>query len=94
MLKTVLSFSGVHVDTKSDLFKVFIDLWDGRLKDILKSVEGMDIDLPAMADVPKKALENPYVFLKFWEKRFNKGGEEYRRKMAKVAARLINDLDN
>ena len=38
--------------------------------------------------VPQSAMKDPYVFFKFFEKRFHKKAERFKRKMYRVASLL------
>lgn len=82
-----------NIENKVDLLKHFIKKWDEEIKEYAEWSEKNDRPIPTMASVPKKAKEDPMVFLKFWEKRFHKKGEEYRRKLLRVGQLLLNDIN-
>jgi hypothetical protein len=87
MLATVQNnISGV---SDEDKLKKLTREWNDLLLTIINHYEeefGRDI---SMKEVPKKALEDPYHFFKFWEKRFHKNAEDYRRKLMRVASLLV-----
>jgi len=83
-----------HIKNKEELLKYFIEKWDSEIKDFSEWSKENDRPIPTMASVPKSALKDPMVFLKFWENRFHKKAEEYRRKLLRVGQYLFNEINN
>lgn len=82
-----------NIRDKKDLLKYYIKMWDKDIQKYVEKTREMDRATPIMDAVPKKALEDPMVFLKFWENRFHKKGEEYRRKLLRAGQLLLNDIN-
>jgi len=87
-----LAKKGVDVRSKNRALKSLIDLWDKTLQIGVKELGKMGVDIP-MDKVPKKAKEDPYVFFKFFEDRFHKKSEKWKRKLYRIAS-LILDKNN
>jgi len=72
------------------MLKALIDRWDttiSQFEDIFDDEEGGKYEnLPKMEPVPEYAKQDPIKFFKFFEKRFHKRGEEFKRKIHKLAA--------
>jgi hypothetical protein len=47
-----------------------------------------------MEKVPQKAKEDPYMFFKFFEDRFHKKAENWKRKMYKIGALILQEKNN
>jgi hypothetical protein len=80
--------------SKEDILKFYIKQWDEEIADYAEYTKHVGRPASIMSSVPKRALEDPRVFLKFWEDRFHKKGEQYRRKLLKVGQLLFNDINN
>lgn len=83
------------VDTSSDekAIKSLINLWDQILSMGVDAIQDMGVNI-TMDKVPQKAKEDPYVFFKFFEDRFHKKAETWKRKMYKVGALVLQEKGN
>jgi hypothetical protein len=70
--------------------KVLIKIWDGILQLGVQAMKEKGVNIE-MEDVPQKAKENPYIFFKFFEKRFHKKAKIWKRKMYKVGSLILNE---
>lgn len=75
--------------SKEKVLKDLIRIWQLILNDVRDFYKEKGIDYN-MEDVPEKAMKNPYNFFKFWEKRFHKNAENYKRKLLRLGSLLIN----
>lgn len=85
----MLQKRGVNVSSKEDALKSLINIWDSLLQagnQQIKSNTGIDFN---MLPVPPKAKEDPYLFFKFFEDRFHKKAEKWKRKLYRVGSLLI-----
>ena len=83
-----------NVSSEEETMKSLILLWDVILSRGLEFIEqdkGIKI---TMDDVPKKAKEDPYVFFKFFEKRFHKKAETFKRKLYRLASLVIQNEED
>jgi hypothetical protein len=83
-----------NLESKEDILRFYIKQWDEEIKDYTEWTKESGRSISIMDSVPKTALDDPMVFLKFWENRFHKKGEEYRRKLLRVGQLLLNDINN
>jgi len=82
---------GINLSSKEDAIKSLINLWDKTLKignEGIKRRHGIDFN---MLPVPEKAKKNPYLFFKFFEKRFHKKAENWKRKLYRIGSLLIQN---
>jgi len=73
---------------KSDVVKILIELWENNLdeiNDIFKYEYGENV---RMEQLPSKVYKDPLTFFKFFENRFKKSGEDYRRKILRVVNKV------
>ena len=86
-----LQARGIDVSSKEEAIKSLINLWDETLRignEGIKSNYGIDFN---MLPVPESAKSNPYLFFKFFEKRFHKKAEKWKRKLYRIASLLIEE---
>lgn len=81
---------GVDTGSKEESIKSLINLWDEILSMGVKSMNKMGVKL-TMDKVPQKAKEDPYVFFKFFEDRFHKKAETWKRKMYRIGALILQE---
>jgi hypothetical protein len=81
---------GVETDSSEKALKSLINLWDIILEKGVEAMSSMGADIK-MSNVPQKAKEDPYVFFKFFEDRFHKKAEKWRRKMYKVGSLILQE---
>jgi len=84
---------GVDVGSDEKAIKSLINLWDEVLSKGVEAMNKMGVNL-TMEKVPKKAKEDPYVFFKFFEDRFHKKAETWKRKMYKVGSLILQEKDD
>ena len=78
---------------KGEAMKHLSDVWDKTLQKLNVDITNMLGDMykgKFMDKVPASAKENPEKFFKFFEKRFHKKGEDFRRKALRLSSLLIN----
>ena len=88
--KTELMSRGVNVKSKEKMLKSLIDLWDKALTIGNLGMEQMGLDV-TMDSVPKKAKESPLKFFKFFENRFHKKAEKWKKKLYKIGALVLQE---
>jgi hypothetical protein len=81
---------GVDISSKEEAIKSLINLWDEILTMGVGAMNKMGTNL-TMDKVPQKAKEDPYVFFKFFENRFHKKAETWKRKMYKVGSLILQE---
>lgn len=89
--KTGMSARGVDLSSEENAIKSLIDLWDKTLKignEGIKKRFGVNFN---MLPVPDSAKKDPYLFFKFFEKRFHRKAEKWKRKLYRIASLLIED---
>lgn len=76
--------------SSEETLKNAIRAWDGTLSVFVSVMKkrGIDVNMDA---VPQKAKENPYYFFKFFEKRFHKKAEKFKRKLYKLASIVVTE---
>jgi hypothetical protein len=74
---------------KEQIIKDMVRIWQLVLDNVRAELQRGGMDLDNMEDVPKSAMKNPYNFFKFWEKRFHKNAENYRRKLLRIGSLLV-----
>ena len=67
-----------------------IDGWNGVLQSINKDLSKMGYTGKLMDVVPPKAMEDPKFFFKFFEKRFHRKAEKFKKKLLRISSLLIN----
>lgn len=90
MRDTQLKSMGVDTSSKDSAIKSLINLWDTVLENGVKGIQSVGVDI-SMDKVPQKAKEDPYVFFKFFEKRFHKKAETWKKKMYRVGALILQE---
>ena len=87
-IKTNLKKRGLDVSSNDNMLKSIIKLWDILLQagnERLKQDIGVDFN---MLPVPDSAKKDPYLFFKFFEKRFHKKAEKWEKKLYRIASLL------
>jgi len=82
---------GLDVLDKNQTLKDLINLWDDVLQignEHVKNAIGIDFD---MLPVPESARENPFLFFKFFEKRFHKKAKKWKKKLYRLASLLVKE---
>lgn len=86
--KQSLTKMGVDVSSKEEVIKSLIVLWDKILRigtESIKLRHGIDFN---MLPIPENVKKNPYLFFKFFEKRFHKKAEKWKRKLYRISSLL------
>lgn len=84
---------GVDIESKEAAIKSLINLWDQILSVGVKAMGNIGVNI-TMEKVPQKAKEDPYMFFKFFEGRFHKKAETWKRKMYKIGALILQEKNN
>jgi hypothetical protein len=84
---------GVDIGSKEAAIKSLINLWDQILSVGVQAMGNMGVNI-TMEKVPQKAKEDPYMFFKFFEDRFHKKAENWKRKMYKIGALILQEKNN
>lgn len=84
---------GVDIESKEAAIKSLINLWDQILSVGVKAMGNIGVNI-TMEKVPQKAKEDPYMFFKFFEDRFHKKAETWKRKMYKIGALILQEKNN
>ena len=90
MRDTHFKSMGVDTSSKDSAIKSLINLWDTVLEMGVKGIQSVGVDI-SMDKVPQKAKEDPYVFFKFFEKRFHKKAETWKKKMYRIGALILQE---
>jgi hypothetical protein len=72
------------------MLKSLIDLWDKALTIGNLGMKQMGLDV-TMDSVPKSAKESPLKFFKFFEKRFHKKAEKWKKKLYKLGSLILQE---
>lgn len=89
--KPSLKDRGIDTSSEENAIKSLIGLWDKILKlgnETIKEKHGIDFN---MLPVPDKAKKDPYLFFKFFEKRFHNKAKKWKRKLYRIGSLLIED---
>lgn len=84
---------GIDTSSKEDMLKSMVQLWDTLLQvgnEHIKQETGVDFD---MLPVPDSAKKDPYLFFKFFEKRFHKKAEKWEKKLYRIWALLLQEKE-
>ena len=81
---------GVDIGSKEATIKSLINLWDQILSVGVQAMGNMGVNI-TMEKVPQKAKEDPYMFFKFFEDRFHKKAENWKRKLYRIGSLLIQN---
>lgn len=92
MNKANLASKGVDTRSKERALKSLVDLWDQALQIGNKGLKQMGIDVN-MEKVPQNVKKDPIKFFKFFEKRFHKKAEKWKRKLYRVGALLLQEKE-
>jgi|688.fasta_scaffold22209_18 hypothetical protein len=84
---------GVDTSSKEEAIKSLIDLWDNILSVGVRAMGNMGANI-TMDNVPQKAKEDPYVFFKFFENRFHKKAETWKKKMYRIGALILQEKND
>jgi hypothetical protein len=79
--------------SNEEWFNKLINRWDDMIQDAQKKITDMGIDVPIMEKVPQRAKNNPKDFFRFFEKRFHKKAEQYRRKLTRVVTLVLQEAE-
>ena len=90
MQKVDLASKGVDPRSEEDALKSLIGLWDKTLDIGNVGMKQMGMDI-TMDNVPKSAKESPLKFFKFFEKRFHKKADKWKRKLYRVGSLLLQE---
>lgn len=86
-----LEIRGVDPNNREDVLKHLMELWDSMLGYGSKEMERrMGISFKNLK-LPQHIMENPYLFFKFFEKRFHKRAEKWKRKIYRIGSLLLQD---
>jgi hypothetical protein len=86
-----LKQKGIDISNSEETIKSLIKLWDKLLQTgntQIKNETGIDFN---MLPVPQSAKEDPYLFFKFFEKRFHKKASSWKRKLYRIGSLLIQN---
>ena len=81
---------GVDVSSKDATIKSLINLWDIILGMGVDQIQSLGVNI-SMSKVPQKAKEDPYVFFKFFEKRFHKKAQVWKKKMYRIGSLILQE---
>jgi hypothetical protein len=84
-----LKSMGINIDSNEEALKSLIVLWNRFIKILSQDLELKGFDFK-MTEVPEKALKDPKLFFKFFEDRFKKKADKWKRKIYRVGSLLIN----
>tara|TARA_R110000868_G_scaffold160334_1_gene389769 strand:- start:1375 stop:3216 length:1842 start_codon:yes stop_codon:yes gene_type:complete len=90
--KINLERNGVNQESEEEALKSLIDLWDKTLDVGNKGMKSLGVGV-TMDNVPKSAKENPLKFFKFFEKRFHKKAEKWKKKLYRVGSLLLQEKE-
>lgn len=90
MQKANLTSKGVNPSSEDEALKSLIDLWDKTLDVGNKGMESLGVGI-TMDKVPKSAKESPLKFFKFFEKRFHKKADKWKRKLYKIGSLILQE---
>lgn len=85
-----LKSMGVNPSTEETAMKSLIELWDTILQTGSQAMEKLHGVKVPMDKVPQSAKDNPYLFFKFFEKRFHKNAASFKKKLYRIASLLVN----
>jgi hypothetical protein len=91
---TKLKNRGIDISSEENAIKSLINMWDTMLRmagEHIKNETGVDFN---MLPVPESAKKDPYLFFKFFEKRFHKKAKTWKKKLYRLASLLIQDGEN
>ena len=92
MNKAELASKGINTRNKEEMLKSLIELWDISLIIGNKGLKQMGMDVN-MEKVPQSVKKNPIKFFKFFEKRFHKKAENWKRKLYRIGTLLLQDKE-
>lgn len=88
--KVMLQKQKIDVENEESALKSMIDLWDNMLDIGNKLMKQQNIGI-TMDNVPKSAKEDPMKFFKFFEKRFHKKAEKWKRKLYRIGSLILQE---
>ena len=90
--KQMLKNQGINVGSEESALKSMIELWDKMLNigNELMKQENVGI---TMDNVPKSVKEDPIKFFKFFEKRFRKKAEKWKRKLYRIGSLILQEKE-
>lgn len=90
--KAKLAKQGINVKSEEEALKSLIDLWDKMLDIGNKAMKQGNMEI-TMDNVPNSAKEDPMKFFKFFEKRFHKKAEKWKRKLYRIGALVLQEKE-
>lgn len=93
-MRAMMTGQTIPDDDKFEVMKHLINRWDKLIQQGQKKLKEMGVDIPYMENVPQAAKEDPYLFFKFFEKRFHKKANNFKVKLGKVASMVIDEAKN
>lgn len=88
--KVMLQKQKIDVKNEESALKSMIDLWDNMLDIGNKLMKQQNIGI-TMDSVPQSAKEDPMKFFKFFEKRFHKKAEKWKRKLYRIGSLILQE---
>ena len=88
----IREFNNELSDDTGYYLRSLIDTWDVVLQSTFDHLKHK-IDIDKMDPVPERAKNDPKVFFDFFEKRFHRKAEVFKRKLGKVITSIIDDSD-
>lgn len=71
-------------DNVDQFISSLVTEWDNIIKKIIRDNKSINIDTDHIKPISKNMIENPKLFFDFFEKRFHRKSEDYRRKILKL----------
>lgn len=90
--KVMLQKQKIDVENEESALKSMIDLWDNMLDIGNKLMKQQNIGI-TMDSVPQSAKEDPMKFFKFFEKRFHKKAEKWKRKLYRIGSLILQEKE-
>ena len=90
--KAMLKKQKIDVENEESALKSMIDLWDNMLDIGNKLMKQQNIGI-TMDSVPQSAKEDPMKFFKFFEKRFHKKAEKWKRKLYRIGSLILQEKE-
>jgi len=73
---------------KDKVFKYFINLFNDIIDDVNEFFKNEYNSNKELKKLPKQQLDNPLVFLEYWEKRFHKVFDKFKKKVSRLYTNL------
>ena len=91
---SILQMKGVDTTSEEAAIKSLIDLWSKTLNigsEAIKNEMGVDFN---MMPVPERVKKDPLLFFKFFEGRFHKKAEKWKRKLYRIGSLLMQNEED